>query len=168
MRKTFRASLLFSALLLGSAGMAMAQGTVQGAVQGAVQGPAAGTAPGTVAGPAATAATAPSQAQPGSQPRAHATSTAKTPVVHTDHAGGARHATRHEAASPAGTPEAAKAEGHAATAKHHRSGKASLSSHAAEQAPEAGQAPAGKAPGQVARSQPAPGPATEAPATHVN
>ena len=150
MRKTFRASLLFSALLLGSAGMAMAQGNVPREVLGGVQGAAQEPASAAASGPAVTA---PAQPQPGSQPRAHAA------------VAGHAEAPGHKAAGTAGTT---KAEGHAATAKHHRSGKASLSSHAAEQAPEAGQAPAGKAPGQVARSQPAPGPATEAPATHVN
>ncbi|PZP41832.1 MAG: hypothetical protein DI601_19980 [Azospirillum brasilense] len=142
MRKTFRASLLFSALLLGSAGMAMAQGGVQGGVQGAAQEPASAAA----SGPAVTA---PAQPQPGSQHRAHASG-----------AGNAEGA-RHEAAATASTTK----EGHAAATKHVRSGKAGSSSHAAERAPEAS---AGKASGQVARSQPGTGPATEAPATRVN
>ena len=140
LRKTFRASLLFSALLLGSAGLAMAQGAAQGAapgtVPGAVQGAARTSAPGAAPAPVATA---PSQLQSGSQ------------APGAGNAEGARQATRHEAA---GTT---KTEGHAAATKHPRSGKAGASSHAAERAPEAS---AGKASGQVARSQPGTGPAT--------
>lgn len=144
MRKTFRASLLFSALLLGSAGLAMAQGAAPGTVPGAVQGAARTSAPGAASAPVATA---PSQLQSGSQ------------APGAGNAEGARQATRHEAA---GTT---KTEGHAAATKHPRSGKAGASSHAAERAPEAS---AGKASGQVARSQPGTGPATEVPATRVN
>lgn len=147
MRKTFRASLLFSALLLGSAGMAMAQGGVPGGVQGAAQEPASAAA----SGPAVTA---PAQPQPGSQPSSQ-------PRAHAAVAGHAE-APRHKAAGTAGTT---KAEGHAAATKHLRSGKASSSPHAAEQTPEAS---AGKASGQVARSQPGTGPAAEPPATRVN
>lgn len=124
MRKTFRASLLFSALLLGSAGMAMAQGNVPGGVQRGVQGAAQEPASAAASGPAEAAG--------------------------------------HKAVGTAGTT---KAEGHAAATKHLRSGKAGSSSHAAERAREAG---AGKASGQVARSQPGTGPAAEAPATRVN
>ncbi|APT58722.1 hypothetical protein RGI145_18050 [Roseomonas gilardii] len=151
MRKTFRASLLFSALLLGSAGMAMAQGNVPrevpGGVLGGVQGAAQEPASAAASGPAVTA---PAQPQPGSQPRAHAA------------VAGHAEAPGHKAA---GTANTTKAEGHAAATKHLRSGKAGSSSHAAERAPEAS---AGKASGQVARSQPGTGPATEPPATRVN